>query len=112
VNAANLLSFKKSLRLFLVGFCYSAQHPGVKTRCRADLMPACFTQMGPALHRLCACSSRRWTSVDLSTLEHVQGLGLVQAEFEATNLMMTSKTLQGECWIKVLGTELFHHRTS
>jgi hypothetical protein len=39
---------KKSLRLFWVGFCYSAQHPGVKTRCRADLIPACFAQMGPA----------------------------------------------------------------
>ena len=48
MNAANLLSFKKSLCLFWVGFCYSAQHPGVKTRCRADLIPACFAQMGPA----------------------------------------------------------------
>ena len=39
---------KKTLRLFWVGFCYSAQHPRVKTRCRADLMPACFARMGPA----------------------------------------------------------------
>ena len=106
------LYLKKSLRLFWVGFCYSAQHPRVKTRYRADLIPACLPKWSTALHRLCACSSRRWTSVDLSTLEHVQGLGLVQAEFEATNLMMTSKTLQVECSIKVLGTELFHHRTS
>jgi hypothetical protein len=48
VNAANLLSFKKLLRLFLVGFCYSAQQPGVKTRCRADLIPARFARIGPA----------------------------------------------------------------
>ncbi len=39
---------KKSLRLFWSRSCYSAQHPRVKTRCRADLIPACFARMGPA----------------------------------------------------------------
>jgi hypothetical protein len=42
------MNLKKTLRLFWVGFCYYAQHAVVKTRYRADLIPACFTQMGPA----------------------------------------------------------------
>ena len=42
------LYLKKSLRLFWLTSCYQAQHPRVKTRCRADLIPACFAQMGPA----------------------------------------------------------------
>ena len=42
------LDLNKTLRLFLARFCYSAQHPRVKKRCRADLIPACFARMGPA----------------------------------------------------------------
>ena len=42
------LDLNKTLRLFWAGFCYSAQYPGVKMRCRADLIPACVKCRGIA----------------------------------------------------------------
>ena len=42
------MNLKKTLRLFWVASYYSAQHPRVKTRCRADLMPACVKCRGIA----------------------------------------------------------------
>ena len=42
------LYLKKSLRLFWLTSCYQAQRARVKTRCRADLIPACVKCRGIA----------------------------------------------------------------
>jgi hypothetical protein len=44
--------------------------------------------------------------------EHAHGPWLVHTASVATDLMITTNTLQGECSIKDFGTEPPHHRAS